>query len=111
VYQFIASIINPLDIIEENLVVKPLVYSILDSTDNKINVLNKFLTSKESWSFTSQRTETYDSKKVLLHELKDHDNVIIKEWAEKELKTHLLKMKKIRDLQKNESKSRFERFE
>lgn len=110
-YPFIASVINPLNIIEENLAVKPLVYSILDSADNKIEVLTNLLTSKVSWSFASQRVKTFDSKKILLQELKTHDNKTISEWAERELKNHVLEMEQIYNLQKSESKSRFERFE
>jgi hypothetical protein len=110
-YQFVASVINPLDMIDENLIIKPLVYSILNKVDNKIDILNSLISSRESWSFTSQRIETFDSKKVLFQELKDHDNVIIKQWAERELSAHLLEMETIHDLQKNESKAQFERFE
>ena len=76
----------------------------------KLSKKEKFA-RKKIYETLKKSYETFDSKKVLFQELKDHDNTIIKEWAEEGLKTHLSKMKKIRDLQKNESKSRFERFE
>ena len=109
--QFIASVINPLDIIEDDLTVKPLLYAILDKSNNKIDVLENLLSFRSSWSFTSQRFENFDSKKVLLQELKMYDNKDISNWANEQLDNHLLEMERICDIQKNESKSKFERFE
>ena len=63
------------------------------------------------WAYSSQRVETFDSKNVLLLELKAHENKIISEWAENELKIHLAEIEKNRNHKKDESKSRFERFE
>jgi hypothetical protein len=109
--QFIASIINPLDIIEDKLIVKPLLYEILDRSDNKIDVLESLLSFRTSWSFVSRQIENFDSKKVLLQELRIHDNKEISHWAKEQLDKHLLEMERIRDIQRNESKSKFERFE
>jgi hypothetical protein len=40
-----------------------------------------------------------------------HDNENISHWANEQLDNHLLEMERIRDIQKSESKSKFERFE
>lgn len=110
-YPFIASIIYPLEIYENNTVVKPIVYGLIENTLVLEEVLNSFANSIEPKSWSGSWADVIEKRLTLFTELQSHENEIVQKWAELEYQKYIDLIKRTRISEQEKDENRYERFE
>jgi len=110
-YPFVASIVYPLIQKNDELVVKPIIYALIDKTSVLDELLEGLSDSIEPQAWSGSRADVIENRLGLFAQLQSHENEIVTEWANKEYKKYLEIIKDIRTYEQKNNESRYERYE
>lgn len=110
-YIFIAKIIYPLKTYEDSLIVKTIVYDLINNTSVLKDFLSELAKSIEPQSWSGSRADIIEKRLILFIELQKHDNHIVQKWAQEEHSKYIKIVKKNRKHEQERDEERYETFE
>ncbi len=110
-YPFITKVIYLLTAYEDSLIIKPIIYDLINNTPILEAFLSELGNSIEPQMWSGSRADVIEKRLVLFIELKNHDNDIVKKWANDEYRKYIKIVKETRKHEQERNENRYERFE
>lgn len=110
-YPFITKIVYPLTAHKDSLIIKPIIYDLINSTPVLEDFLSELGNSIEPQIWSGSRADVIEGRLVLFVELKEHDNDIVNNWANEEYSKYIKIVEETRKHEQERNENQYERFE